>query len=418
MVIRSKQRFIATVIIILVAVIVFMLSIIYFTTQVKIDEENKDMLELFATQYAENGLPASNLDAVADVQAEDISTDEPQEVPETSDTFHRYQVSTFYAVIFDEDNQFLEMLNDAPSEHSDEELQELAKQMIGYGEEYGSTGEIVYLVTTTDEYTLVTMMDNSVVGQTITTLMRTMIVFGAITIVIIIIFSALLGKWVMKPVEESYNRQKQFVSDAGHELKTPIATIGANAEILKRQVGENEWLDNIEYENNRMSLIVYQLLDLARMEQVKMQMEEVDLSRLCIAAILPFEATAFEQDISLNYDIPEGFFLQGERQKLEQLVSILVDNAISHCKEKGNVSITLSESKGRSVLRVTNDGAPIPEEEREHIFERFYRSDRARVDKTGHYGLGLSIARSIAVLHKGSIFIECSDGQVSFVVVL
>ncbi|SDB07125.1 sensor histidine kinase [Eubacterium oxidoreducens] len=418
MVIRSKQRFIAIMVMILVAVVVCMLVIIYYSTQVKVDHENKEMLEMFATCYEENGLPQGDFDPAADITKESDSDDENRAQIADNDFFHRYQVATFYAVVFDSNNNVEELLNDAPTSHSDEELEQVAQKLLEAGQEYGTTGEIVYLVTKQDDYVLVTMMDNSVVGDMIKTLMRTMILFGTIAVIILIVFSALLGNWVMKPIEESYNRQKQFISNAGHELKTPITTIGTNVELLKRQIGKNEWLENVEYENKRMSMLVHQMLDLARLEQVRVQMEEVDFSKLSLAAILPFEAIAFEKNVRLTYDIPEGIKLKGERQMLEQLVSILTDNAINHCFCHGCVEIKLWESKGRTSLKVTNDGKAIESKEQEHIFERFYRGDEARVDFSGHYGLGLAIAKAVVMQHHGDIKIECGEGRVSFIVEL
>lgn len=163
--------------------------------------------------------------------------------------------------------------------------------------------------------------------------------------------SVVLSGWVVKPMEKGYEKQKEFISDAGHELKTPISTIAANLELLKRETGENRWLDNIAYENERMS------------------------------AILPFEAKAFEKGILLEYEIQEKLIAKGEKHQLEKLVSILVDNAISHgiAEDGANiVKIAANGEKGEVHFIVSNRGKPISREERERLFDRFYREDKAR----------------------------------------
>ena len=212
-------------------------------------------------------------------------------------------------------------------------------------------------------------------------------------------------------------KQKQFISDAGHELKTPVAVIGANVEMLSREIGKNEWLANIRYENERMGFLVKQLLDLSRAENREALMERVDLSRTVTGETLAFESLAFDHGKTIQSDIEEGICISGNQEQLAQLTSILLDNALRH--SKGNeICISLKLHGHAAVLDVINEGDEIPPEKLEHLFDRFYRIDEARNSEGQHYGLGLSIAKAVTEKHRGSIIVSCRDGKVRFEVSL
>jgi len=190
--------------------------------------------------------------------------------------------------------------------------------------------------------------------------------------------------------------------------------VNANAELLSREIGDNRWLQNIQYENERMGMLVGQLLDLARTENITPQTERIDFSRLVAGEALPFESVAFEKGLSLQTDLANPVGVIGNSTQLKQLVSILLDNAIRHSKAQGEIRLTLTEEHGVAKLSVINRGDEIPKEQREQIFERFYRVDTARNGEDKHYGLGLAIAKAIVVSHKGRIEVCCYDGFVEF----
>ena len=203
-----------------------------------------------------------------------------------------------------------------------------------------------------------------------------------------------LANRIVAPLEESYQRQKQFVSDAGHELKTPVAVVNANLELLSREIGENPWLSNIQYENERMSALIIQLLELARAENVTPQMETIDWSRLVCGETLPFETIAYEKGLILNSRISGNIYVHGNSVQLKQLTSILIDNAIRHSDSGKEVCIVLKKEKGHAVLSIVNDGKEIPVEHQKHLFERFYRTDTARTGEDNHYGIGACHSQS------------------------
>lgn len=193
-----------------------------------------------------------------------------------------------------------------------------------------------------------------------------------------------------------------------------MSVVGANAELLSREVGDNQWLQNIQYENERMGFLVGQLLELARTENVTPQTEHLDFSRLVAGEALPFESVAFEKGLALITNITPAVAVKGDSSQLKQLVSVLLDNAIRHSRDNGEICLSLTKDHGMAKLSVINKGDEIPKDEREQIFERFYRRDDVRNSDDKHYGLGLAIAKTITVSHKGSVEVLCYNGLVEF----
>lgn|GEM_PF-652313 len=352
-----------------------------------------------------------------------------------------------YLVHFDASGAVIETMNDVQPMMSDEALQSTAWSFKELGREGGTGAGLVYRVTEAADGTFyVVMMDNTVMEDSVSALLLNTVVYGAIALVILFIISWKLAGRIVKPLEDSYEKQKQFISDAGHELKTPISTVNANAELLAREVGDNQWLNNIRFENKRMQDLVTQLLDLARTENVDPVMDDVDLSRIVIGGTLPFESVAFDKGFMIDTDVVDNIHVSGDSRQLGQLISTLTDNALSHALkgESGSrkddirhniwdsnrhssgdtldtdfmtINVSLRRDKNNAILTVSNPGEEIPVSEREKIFERFYRSDVSR-ELNGHYGLGLAIAKAIVTAHHGHIHVECQNGITSFVAVI
>lgn len=217
--------------------------------------------------------------------------------------------------------------------------------------------------------------------------------------------------WMIQPIEKAFERQKQFVADASHELKTPLAVILSSAEAMERD-HDDKWLHNIETEATRMSGLVTDLLDLTRSEQSHLTLERVDFSNAAETQCAIQEAVIFEKNILLEEDIQPDIEVMAVRSQLIQVAAILIDNAISH--SDGKIRVSLVRSGNRAVFSVANTGEPIAPEEREKIFERFYRSDNARTRSSNRYGLGLAIAKNIVQNFKGTIGVDCAGGWTVF----
>ena len=406
---KSRRKIVAAIMSILVLLWVGTLGVIYASSYFEMTKQNEQMLQVHAEMYS---LPNSF--------GEMMPPNRPR--PDGNHGFNpnfdsespMFQLSTFYSVAVSYEGEILEVKNGMSGVHTDETLKNLAQSIIKSGRNNGIENNLAFLKVDKGGYILVAFMDNTVVNESAITLFRYTLIFGGVALLLFFFLSVYLARRIVNPLEESYQKQKQFISDAGHELKTPVSVVSANAELLSREIGDNQWLQNIQYENERMGMLVGQLLDLARTENVTPQMEHIDFSRLVAGESLPFESVAFEKGLVLNSNIATDIGLVGNSTQLKQLVSILLDNAIRHSKEHGEVWLTLTKEHGFAKLSVINKGDEIPVKQREQIFERFYRVDTARNGEDKHYGLGLAIAKAIATSHKGNISVHCFDGFVEF----
>ncbi len=247
---------------------------------------------------------------------------------------------------------------------------------------------------------------------------RLYITLAFILLILIHLLCEYLSRRSILPVDEAIRTQQQFIADASHELKTPIAVILANLDILKtspdKTVREEEkWIDSTKMEANRMSKLVNEMLFLARSDaamDMHYNFRLINFSDVVEEVVLTTEALAFERNITLEADIAENSQVVGDFERLKQVVMILVENATKYVNENGTIQVELTSGPRRvEVLTVTNSGAPIPTEKAEHIFERFYRVDESRVREKGGYGLGLSIAQKIIEKHHGEIGLAFSN---------
>ena len=403
---QSRRKIVAAIMSILVALWVGTLGIIYASSYFEMKNQNEQMLQAHAQMY--------DLPPHFEGMGRPIPGGNHGFKPGFDPEAPKFQLSTFYTVAISLDGKVLEIKNDPATVYSDDALEQMAKNIIEEGKSTGTLDNLTFLKTDKNGYILVAFMDNTVVNESARSLFRYTLIFGGVALAAFFFLARFLAKKIVAPLEESYQKQRQFISDAGHELKTPVSVVSANAELLARQIGDNLWLQNIQYENERMGMLVGQLLDLARTENVTPQMERIDFSRLVAGETLPFESVAFEKELALSTAITSGIAVEGNGAQLKQLTSILLDNAIRHSKPAGEVRLTLTGDHGIAELSVINTGDEIPTEHRDKIFERFYRVDPARNGEDKHYGLGLAIAKAIVTAHHGHIELLCYNGLVEF----
>ena len=252
-------------------------------------------------------------------------------------------------------------------------------------------------------------------------LAQSLLVFILIELVIIVA-SGKITKWITEPAESAFARQKEFIADASHELKTPLAVIMASADEIKEKDENLKYIENIRYESDRMNRLISGLLNLSRLEDGEdtAGYKDEDLSRILNKTCLVYEGVAYEQGVTIQTDIEEGLHLKCSREEIEQMTATLLDNAVRHSYPDTAVRVIAGSVKGKNSIsiRVINSGDPIPKEDREKIFERFYRGDRARGRDDNRYGLGLAIARRIANNHNGDIRADSENGDTVFLVTL
>ena len=245
----------------------------------------------------------------------------------------------------------------------------------------------------------------------------------------IVVIAIFLSRWMVRPVEMAWDQQRRFVADASHELKTPLAVIMANTQILER--GDEvlpegrRWVHSTADEAAHMKGLVEELLELARTDEVTagshgaMRGEQVDFSSLVENAALEFDAVAFERGCTIEEQVERGIVVKGDQEWLSRLCKILIDNACKYAQEGSSIDVELRRETKRCVLRVTNQGNAIDPQDLPHLFDRFYRADTSRSRDTGGYGIGLSVARAIAQSHGGDITaLRDGDKIIRFVVKL
>lgn len=250
-------------------------------------------------------------------------------------------------------------------------------------------------------------------------LVTTCVFVGLICQLIFLGIAFLLARWAIKPVEDAWARQKQFVADASHELKTPLTVILTNAELLQTPQlspeSRSQFTENILTMSHQMRGLVESLLELARVDNgtLKTHFTQLDLSRLVQDAILPFEPLYFEQGMTLQLQVEDRIFVMGSESHLRQVLEILLDNARKYASPNARVEVRLERQTSHCLLSVSDPGDPIAKDDLENIFKRFYRVNKAR--RMNHsYGLGLPIAQGIVGAHQGKIWAESAGGKNTF----
>ena len=256
-------------------------------------------------------------------------------------------------------------------------------------------------------------------------LAATLAVVEAAALAVFFVISLFFSRWALRPVARAWTQQRRFVADASHDLKTPLTVILANTSIAlehpERSVAsQSQWLESTQHEAEAMQSLVGDLLALAKMDEeeaaaqsgdARPAFEEVDLSDVLEGEALQFESVAFERGVKLESQVEPGIELRGNEQRLRRLAGTLIDNACKYVDDGGAVDVSLSRSGKQAKLAVRNTGAPISPEDLPHVFDRFYRADKARTGGAGGHGLGLAIARAIAEEHGGTLTVASTQAE-------
>ena len=280
--------------------------------------------------------------------------------------------------------------------------------------EYG----LRYLRRDNSLYIRIAFVDMSMEVETLRKIVRSQFVIALLALLPMLGISILISHWAVAPVEKAWKQQRQFLSDASHELKTPLTVILSNAELLEASdIPERprRWTENIRAESRRMKTLVEEMLALARADNAAPSAAygEAPLSEIALDCALSFEPVAFETGKPLLYEIAPNIKVVGDAEKLRRLASILLDNALKYGAEGGAVSLSLEKLDRQAKLTVSNPGTPIPPQTLSHLFERFYRGDASRGESSG-FGLGLSIAEAIAKEHKAVLRAESDEQSTRF----
>ena len=274
-------------------------------------------------------------------------------------------------------------------------------------------GAYRYYVSDGDGGTRITFLDCTRTLQNYYTFMALSIAISAASLLAICIMMIIFAKKIISPIAESYEKQKRFITDAGHDIKTPITIIDADREILEMDIGENEWLDDIKRQTKRLTKLTNDLIYLSRMEEgtdIK-ELSTFSISNVCHEEADSFSAVAMKRGIEIKDEIEEGIDINGSEEDVRKLLAILFDNAIKYAKEGSKIGIRAARH-GRSVtVTISNLAENMTEEQTKRMFDRFYRADSSRAS-SGGFGIGLAMAQAIVTSHNGKISAELSDDKV------
>lgn len=326
-------------------------------------------------------------------------------------------------MLFDKDGTLKKMLQNAPEHYSEGELSDVAAEILRLGKEKGWCQYFRFRTESLslpdgETLTKVGLINASPDLYSLFSMLAISVIIGALSFLMALLIIVLASSRAIRPMAESYAKQKQFVTDAGHELKTPLTVISADNELARMTFGASEWFDGIDAQISKMNRLVHSLITLARMDEEQMP----DFALFSFSDAVYDTAKSFENLIlasgrQLSLNIQDEILCRGDESMLRQAAAILMDNAAKYCDGSGTIEVRLKEDKN-ICLQVINDYAASGDCDLSQVFLRFYRADRARTPD-GSYGLGLSIAKSIVEQHKGTIQAKAlSNGRILFEITL
>lgn len=319
----------------------------------------------------------------------------------------------YFAVFIQPDGTISSVLTDNIASTTVEQAGEYARQVLEEGRERGYLNNFRYLVADDGQGLMLLFLDRQLQLRSLQTMLELSCVIGAVALLVMFLLVYYLSRRAVRPVIESVEKQKRFITDAGHELKTPLAIISADTEVLEMSGRNDQWTASIRHQVERLNSLVAELLALSRLEEGRPRREfrELTLSALVMETAESFEPMAEAQGKLLELNITPGLLLRGDETALRQLVSVLVDNAIKYSPPGGEISLSLTRSGRYPLLEIINDTERLPEGDLSQLFERFYRADQSRSRDSGGYGVGLSIAQAVADEHRAKISVRALEGN-------
>ena len=318
----------------------------------------------------------------------------------------------YFSVLLDGDGNVLDTRTDRIAAVGAEAARDYARAVFESGGTKGFQGIYRYLRRDEAEGVRIIFLDCGRLLTQFHSVLGRSVLISAIGLGAVFLLIALLSARIVRPIARSYEKQRRFISDAGHEIRTPITIIDADAEILEMDLGDNEWLSDIRQQTARLAELTNDLIFLSRMEeQEKATMIEFPLSDVVSETAASFQALALTRGKTFVMDVAQMLSMVGNEKQIGQLVSILLDNAIKYSDDAGEIRLSLKKQNKSIRLAVENTVEAISKEVMDNMFERFYRGDASRNSGTKGYGIGLSIAKAVVEAHRGKISAESADGR-------
>ena len=321
--------------------------------------------------------------------------------------------SRFFSVLLGEDGQAVETDTGQIAAVDAEQATDYAQKAAASGKTSGCLDDYRFLVQNESGGIRVIFLDCGRSLSSFRTTLLASVSLAVLGLAAVLFLLLILSRRIVRPMAESYEKQRQFITDAGHELKTPMTIISADADLAEMECGENQWLTDIRRQAQRLTALTNDLIYLSRMEEEQPKLQYIDfpISDVVEEMAQSFAAPARSQDKDFQVQVQPMLSFKGDEKGIRQLVSILLDNALKYSSPGGQLALRLEKQGRNLLLTVSNTCAQLMEQDKlPHLFDRFYRTDQSRNSQSGGYGLGLSIAKSIVSAHKGKIRAESPDG--------
>lgn len=424
-----QRKFIFTAMTAITVLIVVILSGVNIFNYERIKKENSRMMDML--------FMSENMSVPEDIRGNDIFEDNlPSDVhmeemkPEKGGkegffdhkiTEDNFMSARFFVVRISYDGEVAYVDVSRISSISEEEAKEYANDIISGDKKDGTKDGFTYRIEETGDGQgqMLIALYNSKQNKDIFFVLIISCTIGVLSWLMMLVAVTLMSKKSIKPIAENIDKQKTFVTDAGHEIKTPLAIIMANVDAMELHNGENKWSKNIRNQTERLNGLMKKLLTLSRMEEGNIGVGmEIDFSDMAEKIVDGFGETAKKKGISIYTDIEKDIRITAVPEHITELVTILLDNAIKYSPNDKKINIELKH-KGKSVkLLVSNYCKEISKEEQERLFDRFYRTDSARTHQNGGYGIGLSVAKAIVEIYHGRLETGYNNGVITFEVEL
>ncbi|SEV88371.1 Signal transduction histidine kinase [Ruminococcaceae bacterium KH2T8] len=322
-------------------------------------------------------------------------------------------MTRFFVVRFDSNEDVIFASTDYIASENETSAIELARRALDGGSEHGYMDEYRYVVEQNGDTTVVIFLNAGREIQYMKSLGSLSVGVAFVSLILVFILVVLTSKRAIRPIENNIKQQKRFITDASHELKTPLTSISTSIDVLEMEHGEDEWTGNIRSQIGRMTKLVSELVMLSRLDEDMPlpDKESFSLSNAAWEIAEVYEPQAKAQDKDLQTDIEDDIDMTGEKSSIQQLFSVLLDNAIKYSNDKGRIAFSVRKVKGKITIRVSNPCNYDVPPDTDRLFDRFYRPDESRESKTGGSGVGLAIAKAVAEAHGGEISAECPDGK-------
>jgi len=395
---KLQRKFISVAIISVFLVLLVIMSTINITSYVNINKKADNILNILTNNGGTFPKPEKSQYFDHKPTFSEMSPEAPYE-------------TRYFSVYFNSDGNITKSDTGFIAAVTDEAAHNFAIQAYESEKVSGFCNDYKYLCADYNDGKIVVFLDCSRDLSTFRSFLFTSILVSTAGIVGVFILVLLLSKIIIRPLAESYEKQKRFITDASHEIKTPLTIIDANTEVLEMESGENEWTKSIKNQINRLSSLTTNLVSLSRMDEEnnKLQMTDFSLSDAVLEVCDSFVPLAQTCTKTLNTNIEKNLTVNGNEQSIRQLISILLDNSIKYANQNGVIAVSLKKAGKKNVLSVYNTVLNIEKGYHDILFDRFYRADSSRNSQTGGYGIGLSLAKSIVEAHRGKIISRSND---------